>query len=707
MLYLLKGSRVIEYRRENLAILEAPEGRQVSISYSRRWVADGLRLAAGTAGVIVFSDSPYESFVPVRFCQVLDVAESDARVVLTVRLGPYVRPGAAGLLTDRWAVWDGPERPGLRFLVEDDNPGLGQPSSVEEYDEAWRVAVDGLRSLGYFERSSIARIVRVADTAGVTLDPAEPVEAGTELDVHLEVRTPLHAIAAVEPVLDVEPRGAAELVEGAPIAATGEGSVRVRLLAAGPVRLRVGFKPEPLESSRPAMTVTVVESTAVGGRVVASPRSAAPIDPEALLHHLRRDAHLSASAWLHLHEDVLLRGDPDNPDLLGDYAEHASAAGEHAKACGALESIAERTPEQNSLLLLSALRSGRDVDFAPLLRESDFSSDRVFPAVVAAIAASPPATVHELLRLLMEDVLSDDKLITIAEQVRASVTSVDVLCDLAERIAYLDPDAGVRLLLDRWSEPATMPARPLELVVDWEPRSARTAAYQRERLGRVAEAGDLDELSSLAADITVASGRSEQAELLALAGRYLLDGDDAHRDHGYALLVESTERAAEAGAFGLALDNVEILTFTAWGDPQRRAEVDELKKRVDAAVDTSDDLRRWEQYQTEGAYQRLRPRFKGHTLHLCGGRRQDWADELCAGLDLAELRWHETEKHGSKQTGWVKHLGERDVVVVVTSNIGHAVSSPVKAQCKKQRVPFYFGSRRLRETLSALEAGPV
>lgn len=48
MLYLLKGSRVAEYRRENIDILSRPEGAAFSVTYSRRWVQDGPTVAPAT-----------------------------------------------------------------------------------------------------------------------------------------------------------------------------------------------------------------------------------------------------------------------------------------------------------------------------------------------------------------------------------------------------------------------------------------------------------------------------------------------------------------------------------------------------------------------------------------------------------------------------------------------------------------------------------
>ena len=172
------------------------------------------------------------------------------------------------------------------------------------------------------------------------------------------------------------------------------------------------------------------------------------------------------------------------------------------------------------------------------------------------------------------------------------------------------------------------------------------------------------------------------------------------------MLVDSTLSAVSLGQFGLVLDNLETLEVCAKGAPGGRARiVADLRRDVDAAIEGSEELRRWERYEADQSYVRLRPRFAGKTMHMCGGQVQDWAPELERELGLAGLRWHETEKDGSKNIDWAKNLGERDVVVIVTTNIGHSVSIPLRDLCTRRGVPCYSGSRRLRETLKALEAG--
>lgn len=168
-----------EYHQQNVAILGAPEGEVVEVVYNRRWVQPGLAVEPGAGCAIVFADSPYEYFVPVRFGVLQRVEETDSRVTMTCRLGAFVRPGALEPLNDRWSGPDRPVRPGDCFLFEDANPGLVGPRSLEEAEEAWREAVDALGGNGFFQRTSVARLDAVIDESGRELDDTQTVSVGS------------------------------------------------------------------------------------------------------------------------------------------------------------------------------------------------------------------------------------------------------------------------------------------------------------------------------------------------------------------------------------------------------------------------------------------------------------------------------------------------------------------------------------------------
>ncbi len=138
VLYLLKASRIAEYHQQNVAILGADEGERFVIRYGHRWVQPGLQVAVGDGTVIVFSDTPYRDFVPVRFAKVVRFESLPEHVEIEVSLGPWVHADDRSVLSRRWGARTDADRPGKRFLISDANPGLRSPASRDELDAGWR-----------------------------------------------------------------------------------------------------------------------------------------------------------------------------------------------------------------------------------------------------------------------------------------------------------------------------------------------------------------------------------------------------------------------------------------------------------------------------------------------------------------------------------------------------------------------------------------
>lgn len=709
MLYLLKGSRVAEYRRENIDILSRPEGDSFTVTYSRRWVEGGLTVASGDGGVIVFADSPYKRFVPVRFCVIDEVEDEPHKITVRGHLGPFIDAAGRSLLSERWSERTGEDRPGLRFLFTDEDPGLRAPTTPDGHNEAWRAVVDELGSNPYFAKLTAARILRVRDAEGVERDRDEPVDVGETLTMEIELRTPAHEIDAVEPALDADPRGAAELIDPQPLPASGLASVMIRPVTAGALVVRVSLKPEPLHSCRlPLHVVAVQAATTIRppSEPVARDDGAPAIDVRALLNHLRRDGHLEPVAWVHLHEDVLLRARPDDPDLLGDYAQHCYDAGEFAKAHAALNRLPDRTPEQSTLLLLASLRSGRDADLEHLLKTSDFSGDPAYPQFLDALVGAPAGTIHRVLNLLLDDLVADEKLMTAASKVWPKVSSVEVACRVAEKIAYLDPEMGARLLFERWPNAATAPDQPIDLLLDWNIDPRRLTAYAEARIDRAADQGDWDTVIALVAKLRSQPGANVQVRALSTAGRYLLAAGGEPAERGFEVLCEAATTACFLGRIDDAAADLAVLqaATTKSTASELRQAVEEVRAAVDAAVESSDELKRWEAMRLATEYDRLRERYEGKVVHAVGGHEPDWTGEVAANLALAKLKWHETEKKGSNNTDWVDGLPADATVVIMTDFMGHAISGPVRDKCRRSGVDCRFGTASVRGLLDALDA---
>ncbi|HIP97231.1 MAG TPA: hypothetical protein EYH32_08475 [Anaerolineae bacterium] len=95
MLYLLKSAINNEYFQENLRILAAPVGEEMTVDYVTRWVDPALwgNIGRGEDACLVFSDRPYHRFVPVRRALVVKVVDEAGVLTITVRLGPLARCG--------------------------------------------------------------------------------------------------------------------------------------------------------------------------------------------------------------------------------------------------------------------------------------------------------------------------------------------------------------------------------------------------------------------------------------------------------------------------------------------------------------------------------------------------------------------------------------------------------------------------------------
>lgn len=497
MLYLLKGSRVREYHQQNVAILGAPEGEVVEVAYNRRWVQPGLAVEPGAGCAIVFADSPYDYFVPVRFAVLDAVDETDARVAVSCRLGPFVRSGALEPLNERWTDPALPVRPGKQhFLFEDANPGLIGPQSLAQADEAWQAAVDALRGNGFFERTSVARLRAMVDETGLDLDASHSVPVGSIVQARLEVRSPFLGDEQLELLLDVEPRGAVELLGAAVVPANGEADLQLQVTAAGPLSVGLAFGHEPLLSSRPRFSLTAEPARRRAAAEVGRPETVDVGGLRSLTARLRRDADIDDATWFGLYQDVFLAWAPDDPVLLASYARHAYDVQDYGECYRALGKVPQRLPDDDYLYLLATLRTGREGSLADLIQRIDLKEEGRFEQFLAALDGIPEAPLHELLRLLPNQLLGEDKTVRFLERAWKLVLDVDLACRIAEQAAYADPERGAGLLLDRWPDPETTPERALALVLDWEARASRLGPYVDTAVARAMAANRWDDLAT-------------------------------------------------------------------------------------------------------------------------------------------------------------------------------------------------------------------
>src|SRR5690606_18569392 len=138
-LYLFKAARRPLYRKENLHLLAAERGSVVEVAYNRTWVAPELyepdAIPRGTRVYILFTDRPYELFVPVRQGEVLEAAWDELMLRLRIVLGNWIgvggdvaaaAPPAHATNGDRADVASGPD------VAPDESPGLRSEEHTSE-----------------------------------------------------------------------------------------------------------------------------------------------------------------------------------------------------------------------------------------------------------------------------------------------------------------------------------------------------------------------------------------------------------------------------------------------------------------------------------------------------------------------------------------------------------------------------------------------
>ncbi|MCX7621325.1 MAG: hypothetical protein N2037_10840 [Acidimicrobiales bacterium] len=704
MLYLLKGSRIREYHQQNVAILGAAEGEQFEIAYGARWVQPGLALKPGDGGVIVYSDSPYETFVPIRFATLEDVETDNVRTRLVVRVGPFVREGGFDVLQDHWQRFalSHPFRPGRVFLFEDENPGLLSPRSPAESDTAWRAAIDHLRDNEYFRDSSIARVLRILDHEQIPIDPSEPVAVGEPLTIEVELRTPGHE-HPVELFVDAEPPNALDAEDGTEAAPNGVTAITVTPLLAGGLTGQISIRPMPassnrqllgpLVSSRPKFRLAVVEQIPSSETSAAAAATAAGLVPAVeirrLVSRLEREADLPPKSWLSLYEDVFLQWAGEDPGLLAGYARHAYDVGEFARCANALQRISDRHPDDDFLYLLASLRAGLDVEVGQLLDRIDLNTNRDFERLLEAVPHIDPAVLDDLTQKVI-DVLGYEKLVRFLEAVFVRLTSTQTAIALAEVAAYADPDLVASLLMERWPDAYLAPDRVVELLVDWEARLSKLAPHLEISISKAAEQQDWGQLDKLVEKARKLTGDDSLSLRCLAAHAYLGSGGTLIARRGFDLLFEVVNDAAVQGLLDLAVREAEALLgyAAAKGDDDMRMLVQELVDRINEALQSSIQFQAWREMKVDHRVEHLVKKVGGKTLHLVGGQREPWGDQLRDELKLADVRWHETEKAKGANLDWTDGLSaDRDIVIVLWEFISHKVSTPLKQKCARAGIP--------------------
>lgn len=770
MLYLVKGSRVREYRRQNIDVLSAPEKSPFVVTYGARWIADGVEIAPGSSSVLVFADSPYERFVPVRFFTIDDVEIADGRTRLAGRLGAFVCAQDREVLSRTWSAIDpsDPNKPGRhRFVVTDAAHGIYAPQSPRAHLDAWRQAVADLASNPFFEDTTILRLAS-ASVAGREIDAHDRVNVGDTVRLNIEALTPASGIdgrgpsdvdsaadapgnepgdkpglepgnkrdeasgdATVPgaprfaPTLLSDPSGAARLASTEPaisIPAHGFATIDVDIVEPGPLLLQLGIAGRTLTSTWLTLPLEVAGShrapgashvhgadgvdgvDGVRGHNDGTGSGGEPVDVASLARYLTRHADLSASEMLILLDDFLLPSAPGNTTLLGLAAAAAADRDEWDRVIRSLTAIDERTPDQQNLLLRACVLEGRNDLVHSVIDETDLTNGDNFERLLHAVADAPPATAQLVLTHELEHrMLGDERRADLVSAAWRLLHSDDVRCAAAEDVAYVNPEAGARLLFDRWDKAEHMPDKPLELLLDWGVLPHRLAPYVRERLRRAALEGDpngIDLALSRLDSIGVAHRPLVQLEAAQALFRVR---DTAARGRAVELCVTAAHAALDAGELDVAIEAARALrTSLARAGKADLALVEETDRLVEQAVESSAVFIDWQRMRAETRAEQLRHLTTGKRLFCVGGGELPDFDDIAEQLGLAHHRWIEISHDKGTNHDWADGIRTDDIVIAVLPWIGHS-DTAVKDKVVRKGGRFAIVRRNLNDLLNGIE----
>ena len=225
---------------------------------------------------------------------------------------------------------------------------------------------------------------------------------------------------------------------------------------------------------------------------------------------------------------------------------------------------------------------------------------------------------------------------------------------------------------------------------------------------RLVIAGELDEAVTLVPDVRQGLTAAAASGVLApLAHDLLASSDVGHQATAFSLVYEAVSVASAAGEIDAALEHADVLRGSLVVAPTvaDRTAAEELLERLNSRLEESDELQSWKAMQNDSLYPAAATLCRNRVVHLVGGKRAAWESALASGLEADNLIWHEAEKHKSPTADWVDDVtADRDIVVVLTEHIGHALSGRVIDACKRRGVtwlPAKTGERWVLEAIGA------
>lgn len=262
MLYLLKSAINNEFLQENLYILAAPRGTEVTVGYAARWVDPNLwgRVRRGERALLVFGDEPYRTYVPARQAEVLHAVDEAGELTLTLVLGPLV----AGVDTTHFGIYFAGLSRRQFFVVRDAESSFSftLDDGIENWKRVVRAIAGSDAGPSRYRESVFLRHLPATDEKGRELRTGHPLEARQVYQQRLYAYAPGLTREVVQDYqLIVEPLPyTAGPRHSLSLPADGELIVPIHAVEAGPLRLDLWVKPNRAVSTTLRLDYQVVES---------------------------------------------------------------------------------------------------------------------------------------------------------------------------------------------------------------------------------------------------------------------------------------------------------------------------------------------------------------------------------------------------------------------------------------------------------------
>jgi hypothetical protein len=709
-IYLFKAARRPLYLKENLHLLAGERGAIVEVAWNRSWVSsrffDQGSIARGRQVCFIFTDRPYNCFVPVRAGEVVSSEWDDLMLRLRVSLRNHI--GLDGMDVGRFTRLvqhaSAGHCPGEKFvgMKGDDVEFVNFYDEREE--EGWRRAVDEVLRMSAasesdpYRRSIFFRPAALR-TGDEELASARRVllEPGTRATLQLNFYNPhLDEAVMAEHRLRLLAPGDALRVE-APDTLPRVGAVEVVVEPLGPAELTIQVGPGAAQHTQVVERFRTRDEHAPGAGDASDPVDVARRREEllGLYDFVRRNAQFGPGDEVDFHERfaTLLPDEQRIREEWGLLHYRDGAATEALRLLGGLDP--ERVESDDARFALFRLRINDD-GAAHHMEVLGLSGEGRFPRLLDELAELGPAVLARVVPDLIES-LPADQVSALVARVGDSIDSPDALVSMAQRL-YCDAEDGTwvyRWLLERY--------RALRLAT----RSVEDTILDLASACGCQGDPDLDEIASRNVANLVERGELEEARSrLTVAAQAL---GEAERRRLYHRIAERlTARGRWADAAGL----MEELCWLELGEGRPAEATDaisrargfwehtgeatppELSASIAAVERAWKDLAPLHEWRTSEAERRrgvLRGRFLNQRLLIAGGEKNaEWV-EYFSELTGAHIDWcrsHHTESDDLSAHAKRIENGHYAAVIHYLQRTGHNTAAVLKPAAQAAGVPW-------------------